>query len=425
MKKFKNKKIWCVFLACILSICMCVPAFGMDDYGGNPNTVPKTKSYGYEYATDWGTNDYSNVTDYPFISYTGKIVNKTNIQYFTDYRVFGIDLSKYICVGYTYMYGGFKFLTVLAYDKDTKEYISAVPTYHKMCSQDIILDDGTLKKHEDVEGGSLGFDYSEHILDTNVPIFDSKLACDDYAKSGIIDGAVALPDDMVCVPPVDVDIFSDDNDSNKLYCTWKQNDDDDISNYNSYVTYDYEYNYADNLSSPYPPGNIVVDTEYKTSTYNKVLFDISKIVKKADVGKKGGADSCIITLNVYNFDTSGKKAKSETCSIRLKVTENGVYRMNRDTTTGLPDWSQPVKSETDYIKDNGYNYTPDDFVPVIGNDNTSFVNNILTGFGLLGNGGFLVLFSRIFNYIPTEIWDVIKFYFSIAVLVALFKLIIK
>lgn len=424
MKKLKNKKIYLsILLVFVFAAMFSVVCFA--DFGYAVNVIYPDKTLfdiqdKFDYWTVHPTGGSGNYTDHDGLITIGSRQDKTKCNKITYYIEKQSD-------GYVYIHTLCLYNNGEVFDECSLAWI--------WCDYSYVFNEEEVKVQQDFWKTPLkkntAFGYygvsNAVVVSGTAPIYLSYEAAYDYLVNDNLNlkDTFYISDDLRCASPENVDLFCDDNDSNKLYCTWTQADDTDLTNYNSFVTYKYEYNYPDGKTSPYPSGIVDVNNKYQTSTYNKVLFDINNIIKKANIGKKDGADSCIITLNVYNFDITGVKADSESCSIRLKVTENGIYRMNRDTTTGLPDWSQPIKNETDFIKDNGYNYTPDDFVPVIENDNTSFVNNFLTGFGLLGNGGFLALFSKIFNFIPAEIWTVISFYFSVAVLVALFKLIIK
>ena len=426
MKKIKNKKIYLtILLICVSAAMLSVVCFATSGYDVNTIYPDKTLFDIQDKFDQWTIHPagkYDVYSDFDGLITIGSLQDKTKWKKIT-YYIKKISDNKIEFHSLALSGNG------EIYDDSRVSFIWADYSYTFNNKEEV-------KRQEDHWKTPLkdntAFGFYSYAPDTSVvsgtaPIYLSYESAYDYLVNNNqhLSDTFYLTDEMKCVAPENVDLFCDDNDSNKLYCTWTQAEDTDLTNYNSFVTYKYEYNYPDGKSSPYPSGIVEVNNKYQTSTYNKVLFDINNIIKKVNIGKKDGADSCIITLNVYNFDVTGVKADSEICSIRLKVTENGMYRMNRDTTTGLPDWSQPIKNETDFIKDNGYNYTPDDFVPVVENDNTSFVNNILTGFGLLGNSGFLALFSKIFNFIPAEIWTVISFYFSVAVLVALFKLIIK
>ena len=244
MKKMK-KKIFMIMFFVLSLVFMCFSALA-DDYGSNPNLVPVEKEYGYKYSKDWTFSDYINNVDFPLVAYNTVIENKSNTQLATNYNVWGVKKDNYICVGYVYIYGGYEFLTILVYDKETKAYISAVNKYHQYCIEDIEYNDDTPAEHKELEGGSFRYQYSTGILKTNVPIFNSKKACDDYAKTGKVDGAVALPK---CEAPQKLDAYCSNDNMYDLTLIWQQYQ-DTIDLY-SIVEVGWVYNF--NLDYHMPP----------------------------------------------------------------------------------------------------------------------------------------------------------------------------
>lgn len=417
MKKLKNKKIWCVFLACILSICMCVsPAFA-DDYGANPNLVPKILEYGYKFSTDWTLNDYINNVDFPLIAYNGRIENTTNIQYYTDYKVWGVKKNDYICVGYIYVYGGYEYLTLLIYDKDTKTYISAVNVYHQMCVETIKYNNDNPTQYKETEGGSLKYMYATDIVKTNVPIFESKKSCDDYAATSSIKGAVALPDELKCEKPQDLSLYSDNNNNNIVNIVWKQTE-DIKSSYRSQITVAYQYKDDDDYSDM---KGFIIDKDYMTSDDNVVRFNLTEIITNSGLDISGGYTQINLAFGVFNYDTSGVLGNSDTETVAILINKNGIFYQLDDDTGNIIE-GQPIKNETQFKNDNGY--SPGDFTTIDTVSNNGFINSIISGFGLIGDKGLLSFLKGVFAYIPVDIWSLFVAGVSFMIIVALFKMIV-
>lgn len=419
----------------ILLICVFVGMFSVvliafaDDYGGNPNLVPVEKEYGYKYSKDWTFSNYINNVDFPSIAYNTLIENSSNTQLATNYKVWGVKKNDYICVGYVYVYGGYEYLALLIYDKETKTYISAVNTYHQFCVEDIEYNNGNPAEHRETEGGILRYYYSTGIIKTNVPVFNSKKACDKYASTGSIEGALAVPDELKCESPQKLDVYCSNDNIYDLTLVWQQYEDttDMYSvvevgyTYNFDLDYHMPPNYFDNgLPEVFKKNSQIIDNNYSTSATNKVKFDVSNIVKRYALAND--TDNICFVFVVQNNSVDNTKSSSY-AFVRVFVDKNGVNVYS----SGSEDNSynkQPIKNETDYSKDNGYSYTKDDFTTINSTTNEGFINSIISGFGLIGNNGLLPLLGGVFAYIPDWLWALIGTGVTFMVIIALFKLVV-
>lgn len=419
MKKNKHKKIYMF----ILLICVFVGMFSVvltalaDDYGGNPSLVPVEKEYGYKYSKDWTFSDYINNVDFPLVAYNTVIENKTNTQLATNYKVWGVKKDNYICVGYVYIYSGYEFLTLLVYDKETKAYISAANIYHQYCIEDIKYNDDTPAEHKELEGGSFRYQYSTGILKTNVPIFNSKKACDEYAATGSIDGAVAVPDELKCEKPQNLSLYTDDNNNKMVNIVWKQTD-NIKSSYRSQITVVYQYKDDDDYSDM---KGFIIDQDYITSCDNVVSFNLSEIITNSGLDISGGYTQINLAFGVFNYDVSNSLGKSDTEVVAILINKNGIFYQLTDDNGNIVQ-GQPIKNSTQFKNDNGY--SPGDFTTIDSVSNNGFINSILSGFGLIGNNGLMSFLTNVFAYVPSWLWSLIGTGIAFMVIIALFKLVV-
>ena len=417
MKKIKNKKIWCVFLACILSICMCVsPILGAEDVG--VNGVPKEREYGYSYNNEWNFGDCSNLTDFPYISYSGKVKEANSTAYFNDYKVFGANKNDYICVGYHYEYSGINKIAVLLYDKDTKEYISAVNVYQQYDILNRIYNDDTPTEHKETAGGSL-LQFSNEITfqNCNIPVFDTRKACDDYVATGSVKGAVALPDELKCEKPQNLSLYTDDNNNKMINIVWKQTD-SIKSSYRSQITVAYQYKDDDDYSDM---KGFIIDQDYNTAKDNVVRFDLSEIITNSGLDISGGYTQINLAFGVFNYDVSNSLGKSDTEVVAVLINKNGIFYQLEDDAGNIVQ-GQPIKNSTQFKNDNGYSF--DDFTTIDSVSNNGFINSILSGFGLIGNNGLISFLVNVFAYVPSWLWSLIGTGIAFMIIIALFKLVV-
>lgn len=440
MKKIKILELLC--FVCILFLFTSVYAFGMDDYGGNPNNIPFVKEYGYKYSVDWTPSDYKDIVDFPYVFYSGEIINASNTQYYTDYKVYGIDIKRYICVGYVYMYGGQKYLSVLCYDKDTKEYLSAVNVYHQMCIEDIIYNDDTPTRHSEVEGGSLRFYYSKSIVDANIPIFDSIENCDNYVQTGSFNGILNdsyLPYafDLECPIDLKCELLNRTAGYERFSFTWSQKDKDYINWDTEFLFYcDLRYRKQifgfigvsdwvnvddffvfDKFCST---SNLKYSTELYCSEYDDALnFYFSSI--NEDLGGKQieilGADFYV--RNKYVDAASGKAHYSNW--VRVHYTSNGddievsYSEIEVDDPDSVGSNGKPAGTLN---PDNGYT---GEVQQATVNSASGLVDFVKNGFGLLGNNGLVSFLKQTLAFVPVEFWEIIIIGVSFFVLIAIIK----
>lgn len=437
MKKFFA---FCIFA--FLIVCMCVPpVLGAEELG--VNDVPKEREYGYSFNSEWKFGDCSNLTDFPYISFSGKLEDENHTTYFNDYKVFGVNKNDYICVGYHYKYSGLNKITVLLYDKDTKKYISAVNVYQQYDVLNRIYNDDTPNEHEETAGGTL-LQYCNEITfqKCNIPVFDTRENCDNYVNNGSFDGILNdsyLPYEFDLECPLDLkcELLNRTAGYERFSFTWSQKD-------KNYINWDTEFLFYCDLryrkqifgfigvsdwvnvddffifDKYCSTSNLKYSTELYCSEYDDALDHYFSSINE-DLGGKQiqilGADFYV--RNKYVDAASGKVHYSNW--VRVHYTSNGdnievsYSEIEVDNPDSVGSNGKPAGTLN---PDNGYT---GEVQQATVNSASGLVDFVKNGFGLLGNNGLISFLKQTLAFVPVEFWEIIIIGVSFFVLIAIIK----
>lgn len=438
----RNNKFFAFCIFAFLIVCMCVPpVLGAEVLG--VNDVPKEREYGYSFNSEWKFGDCSDLTDFPYISFSGKLEEKKYTTYFTDYKVFGVNKNDYICVGYYYEYSGVDKITVLLYDKDTKKYISAVNVYQQYDVLDRIYNDDTPKEHEETAGGSL-LQYCNEITfhKCNIPVFDTRKNCDNYVNNGSFDGILNdsyLPYtfDLECPLDLKCELLNRTAGYERFSFSWRQKDKNYINWSTEFLFYcDLRYRkqifgfigVSDwvNLDDFFvfdkfcSTSNLKYSTELYCSEYDDALDHYFSSIND-DLGGKQieilGADFYV--RNKYVDAASGKSHYSNW--VRVHYTSNGddidvsYSEIEVDDPDSVGSNGKPAGTLN---PDNGYT---GEVQQATVNSASGLVDFVKNGFGLLGNNGLISFLKQALAFVPVEFWEIIIIGVSFFVLIAIIK----
>lgn len=287
-------------------------------------------------------------------------------------------------------------------------------------------------------------------LRTNIPIFSSE-----EQALGYINGTVSISEaenyvdmvnnnteyDCLDIPvPKNLKVVEE---SGKYFLTWEQTEEDldymtgtKISLDCSEIKYRLE-----------PLKNFMVNTTWIDDVYtliygNKFDFEYKfNIIGKALTQKVNITSSMIEFKNwcvnkgwvayktdmIYSvFNIMGQADSSGTLiGVRYSPIVKAILHVEWTEDSGLSvevEYKE-VTSSGDYIQDSEYNKFGYGSDLLSTSSGSNFIANIASGFNLLGDNGLIALMSKVFIYIPEEMWVLLGSGLSIFIIVALFKLI--
>lgn len=260
-----------------------------------------------------------------------------------------------------------------------------------------------------------GFSWDENVItESNRLVFNTEEEALAYLESGDYSAAAYIPDSLLCPSPYDCYLYKDNHNENLVTASWKQQDIFDTMLTDVYIYYSIE---TEQLTES---GTIPIKSKFVPSEFNKVSYDVSSILDKVLL-RDNDTDIIYITFVIKNLDSSGVKQDSIT-SLIMKYTYGQTYWGNGslDDEGGANNWE--LKTETDFIASGGITWNDSTSITASSDD---LASNIASGFGLLGNSGFLLLVGETFAFVPVSVWTLIIASISSLFIVGLFKLLLR
>lgn len=257
------------------------------------------------------------------------------------------------------------------------------------------------------------------IVGGNVIAFSTLDSAKDYLINGNLDTFYTkyIPHSFNTEAPLTMFVYQSDTNEYDLTLNWTQLDiSDDIR---SYVTLDIEL-LANNVEKKLD--TVVLDAAYQTKKDNYVQTNVStymegiKLVNFEDYVEFG--------FTVYNYPLTGNGIKSKPKHCYVYWTNHGIFynENNLINAEDIDDKGVKLPTETEYIQSGGIINMEDWYNSGSGSGN--FLSGIFSGFGLL-DGSLPAFISSTFSYVPDELWILIFAAVSGALVVGLFKLVVK
>lgn len=258
------------------------------------------------------------------------------------------------------------------------------------------------------------------IASCTLPVFANKAAASEYLLNGVMNSDTCLNyNDFINIPsPYDISVNSDNEDKYKIYINFKQY----IEELNGFhLNYRLEHQIKTDE---------IEENNYDTKSFNNYeILSEHQIIENINSLISGlvfddNDDMCTIRFQLYNSSVANESIKSNIATVELRIDINGIFERIygydgcKDNLSSLL-WL-PLKSQSGHT-DSVLGGNSNAGIPY----DSSFVGSVVNGFGLLGNNGLFALLSQLFSFVPNQLWTMFFAFLGGAMLVALFKYIVK
>lgn len=258
------------------------------------------------------------------------------------------------------------------------------------------------------------------VIYTDVPVFSNQDSCTNFLKNGNVDvsNSIVLPDSYTTESPLTMFVYQSDSNEYDFTLNWTQMD--ISSDIRSYVTLDIEL-LANNTEKKLD--TVVLDSAYQTKNDNYLSTNVSSYMQ--GVKLVNYEDYVEFGFTVYNYPLTGNGIKSKLKHCYVYWTNHGIYynENNLINADDIDDKGVKLPTETEYIQNGGI-INMEDWYNSGGSGSGNFISGIFSGFGLL-DGSLPAFISSTFSYVPDELWILIFAAVSGALVVGLFKLVVK